>query len=323
MATGQRVDIEGSVSGNVFAFAEFITISDDVGGLLLSAGSSVELENSTVGGNLAIADEKLSIDDESAVKGNAIMAGNNAAIEGPIGLDLYTFSETSELNSSVGQNMEAFGKRVRLLDGAHIAGSARLRIEDKEHFHRAGGAIVDGEVEFLDLPEEFEDASPYAGIKFYLWQFARLASAILVGLALLWLVPGMRATRLDGGVEGLKTAGMGLLALVGPAVIGLVLAFTLIGLPFTILSLMSWLVFIYLAKVVVGLFVGRTLLANTRFANSDFAILLTGLAAILVAVNLPAIGAIVSFVIAVLGIGLIVQHLVTAIEDRDARVSLD
>ena len=219
--------------------------------------------------------------------------------------------------------MEAFGKRVRLLDGAHIAGSARLRIEDKEHFHRAGGAIVDGEVEFLDLPEEFEDASPYAGIKFYLWQFARLASAILVGLALLWLVPGMRATRLDGGVEGLKTAGMGLLALVGLPVIGLVLAFTLIGLPFTILSLMSWLVFIYLAKVVVGLFVGRTLLANTRFANSDFAILLTGLAAILVAVNLPAIGAIVSFVIAVLGIGLIVQHLVTAIEDRDARVSLD
>ena len=323
VATGQRVDIEGAVSGNVFAFAEYVTIRGDVGGLVLSAGSSVQLEDSTVGGNLAMAGEKLSIDDESAVKGNAIMAGNNATIGGPIGLDLYTFSETSELNSTVGQDMEAFGKRVRLLDGADIAGNARLRIKDEANFHRSEAAMVGGKVEFLDLPEEFEDASPYAGIKFYLWQFARLASAVLVGLALLWLVPGMRKTQVEGGVDGLKTVGMGLLTLVGLPVIGAVLAFTLIGLPFTILSIMVWLVFIYLGKIVVGLFVGRTLLTNTRFANSDFAILLSGLIAIFIAVNIPAIGGIVGFVITMLGAGLLVQHFFTAISNRNARASMD
>ena len=323
VATGQRIDIEGSVSGNVFAFAESIRIRGDIGGLLLSAGSSVELENSAVGGNLAIAGEKLSIDNDSAVNGNAVMAGNNATIEGPIGLDLFTFTETSELNSSVGQDMEAFGKRVRLLDNAHIAGSARLRIKDEEHFHRADGAIVDGGVEFLNLPKEFEDASPYAGFKFYLWQLARLASAVLVGLALLWFMPAFRSTRIDGGIEGLKTAGLGLLAIVGLPIIALVLAFTLIGLPFTILSIMSWLVFIYLAKIVVGLFVGKTLLANTHYANSDFAILLVGIAAVLVVVNIPAIGGIVSFVITILGVGFIVQQLIKAMENRDGNTPLN
>lgn len=291
--------------------------------MLLSAGSSVELENSVVGGNLAIAGEKLSIDNYSAVNGNAVMASKNATIEGPVGLDLFTFTETSEVNSSVGQDLEAFGERVRLLDNAHIAGRARLRIKDEEHFHRADGAIVDGGVEFLNLPEEFEHTSSYAGFKFYLWQLARLASAVLVGLALLWFTPVFRSTRIRGGIEGLKTAGLGLLAIVGLPIIALVLAFTLIGLPFTTLSIISWLVFIYLAKIVVSLFVGKTLLANTRYANSDFAILLVWIAAILVFVNIPAIGGIVSFIITILGIGFIVQQLIMAKGNRDGNTPLN
>ena len=136
-------------------------------------------------------------------------------------------------------------------------------------------------------------------------------------------MPAFRSTRIDGGIEGLKTAGLGLLAIVGLPIIALVLAFTLIGLPFTILSIMSWLVFIYLAKIVVGLFVGKTLLANTRYANSDFAILLVGIAAVLVVVNIPAIGGIVSFVITILGIGFIVQQLIKAMENRDGNTPLN
>jgi len=323
VATGQRITIDGSVSGNVFAFAESITIRGDVAGLVIGAGSSVELIGSKVSGNLAIAGEKLSMDDESSVAGNAMMAGNNATIDGPVGQDLYTFTETTELNSSVGQNMETFSNRVRLLDNANIAGNARLRVKDQEHLHRSTGAIVNGEIEFLDLPDQLADASPYAGIKFYLWQLARLLSAVLAGLVLLWLVPQFRAVRIGTGVEVLTTVGMGLVTLVSLPIIAAVLAITLIGLPFTFLAVVSWLMFIYLAKIVVGLFVGKTLLTNTRYANNDFALLMAGIATVLVAVNLPAIGGIASFLITTFGIGLIAQQLLMAIKSRDDKASMD
>ena len=84
------------------------------------------------------------------------------------------------------------------------------------------------------------------------------------------------------------------------------------------MTLVSWVVFLYLAKIVVGLFVGRTLLANTKYHASDMAILLVGLSLILVIVNLPAIGGVVSFVITVLGVGLIVQRLLAALAERNA-----
>lgn len=322
LATGRRVDIDGSVSGNVIAFAESVTIRGTVGGLVIGAGSTFELEGSRVGGNLVVAGEKLSVDSRSDVAGNVVIAGNNAAIEGPVGKDLYSFAEVVELNSSVGQNMEAFGNRVRLLDDAHVVGNARLRIKSEDRFHRAAGAKVDGEVEFLDVPKRFEDENPYTSATFYLWQLARLVSALLVGLALLWLVPAFRSATVGGGIEGLKTAGIGLIAVISLPIVAGVIALTLIGIPFSFVTLIAWIVFMYLAKIVMGLFVGRILLANTKYKASDVAILLVGLVVILVAVNLPAIGGVVSFVLTVLGVGLIVQRLLAALAERSAEASL-
>lgn len=318
LATGRRVDIDGSVTGNVVAFAESVTIRGSVGGLVLSAGSTVELEGSSVGGNLVVAGEKLSIDSRSEISGNAVMAGNNAAIEGPIGRDLYSFAEIIELNSTVGRNLEAFGNRVRLLDEAQVAGDARLRIESEENFHRSAGATVDGAVEFLDLPKRLEERNPYTSVAFYLWKLAQLASALLVGLALLWLVPAFRATQLGGGVEGLKTAGIGLVALVSLPIVAGVIGITLIGLPFSFLTLIAWAIFIYLAKVIVGIYVGRTVLAGTKYRSSDFAILLVGIFLVLLAVNLPAIGGVVGFVVTILGVGLVVQYLLKVLAERNA-----
>lgn len=322
LATGRRVDVEGSVSGNVMAFAESVTIRGTVGGMVLGAGSTFKLDGSSVGGNLVLAGEKLAVDSRSEVTGNVVIAGNNAAIEGAVGKDLYSFTEIIELNSSVGQNLEAFGNRVRLLDDAHVTGNANLRIEREDQFHRTAGAQVDGEVTFLELPERLEDSSPYTSVAFYLWQLAWLASALLVGLALLWLVPAFRSVNIGGGIDGLKTAGIGLIAVISLPLVAAVIAITLIGLPFSFVTLVSWVAFLYLAKVVMGLFIGRTLLASTKYRSSDIVTLLVGLLVILVIVNIPAIGGIVSFLLTVLGVGLIVQRIVTALEARNEQPSI-
>lgn len=47
--------------------------------------------------------------------------------------------------------------------------------------------------------------------------------------------------------------------------------------------------------------------------NSNFAVLAVRLAAVVVAVNLPFVGGIINFVLTIVGIGLIVQHVFAAL----------
>jgi hypothetical protein len=313
---GRKIDIDGVVEGNLLAFGESVTVRGSVGGLVLGAGSSFELSGAQVGGDFWAAGENVSVDARARIVNNAIVAGNSTTIDGFVSKDMYAFAETVELNGELGEDLEAFGNRVRLLDDAHIGGNARLRMNSQDQFHRADSARVDGTVEFLDLPDELQPTSRYASAKFYLWQLARLVSALLVGVALLWLIPRLRNVVVSSGVDGMKTAGIGLVALVSMPVIAVIVAISLIGIPFSIMALVAWILIIYLAKIVMGIFVGGLVLDNTKYRDSNTLVLLAGLSIIIVVVNLPAIGGVISFLLTIVGIGLIVQQVQTALSMR-------
>jgi membrane glycosyltransferase len=71
-----------------------------------------------------------------------------------------------------------------------------------------------------------------------------------------------------------------------------------------LMALASWLVGIYIAKIVIAEFVGRSLLRNTGDVQPATAlVLLVGLIPIFVAINLPFIGGLIHFFLVVLGLG--------------------
>lgn len=317
IAAGRRIDIEGSVAGNVLAFGETVTISGTVGGMVLNAGSNVTLRGAVIGGNWWAAAEKLSVDTEVQISSNAIVAGANANLAGSIAKDLFVFTELLEFDGKLGRDLEAYSNRVRLLDQAHIVGDTRLHISKEEALERSPGARLEGEVKFLDLPKQLESTNQYQRWEYYFWQAARLLSAILVGMALLWLVPGLRNVSVSGGLEGMKSAGIGIIALAALPIISVVAAITLVGLPFTIVGLFAWVLTIYLAKIIVGIFVGQLILGNVEQQNSNGIVLLVGLAAIIVSVNLPFIGSFINFALTILGAGLIVQYLMNEVSGRE------
>jgi hypothetical protein len=115
----------------------------------------------------------------------------------------------------------------------------------------------------------------------------------------------------------LKTAGIGLVTLVSVPIIALIVAITLVGLPFSFIAIIAWLLLIYLAKIVVGAFVGRMMLSSTKYAENIALILLAGITTILVAINLPAIGGVISFLLTIVGVGLIVQRMFAALSERE------
>ena len=315
VAVGRSIDISGTVEGNVFAFAESVTVRGKVGGLVLGTASSYDLRGATVGGVLWIAGEKLSIDSEARVGGNVTVGTRTVSIEGFVAKDLYAFAETVELRGVLGGDLEAFAERVRLLGDAHVGGNVRFRSGNEDRLHRAETVRIDGDVEFLDMPEGFEERNRYATVEFYLWQVARLIGAFVVGLAFLWLVPGYRFVSIGAGVDALKTAGIGFLIMVSVPILAVLVALSLVGLPLSFIAIVAWLLSLYLAKTVVGAVVGRMILSES---DSLPLTLLVGLTVVIVAVNLPFIGGIINFVLTIVGLGLLVQYLFGILRARDS-----
>ena len=315
VVAARSIDISGTVEGNVLTFGELVTISGKVGGFALGAASSYDLRGAIVAGDLWAAGDKVAIDSDARIGRNATVAGENVSVEGHVIKDLFAFAETVELSGVLGEDMEVFADSVKLLGDAQVGGNVRFRSGSEEKLFRAEGVQIEGEVEFLDLSEEFQNKNRYARIEFYLWQLAHLIGAFLVGVTFLWLVPGYRSASIGAGIEALKTAGVGFLFMISVPIAALLIAITLVGIPLSFISVVVWLVCLYLAKIVVGVVIGRMVLSQS---DSFVWTLLVGLIIVTVAINLPFIGGIINLMLTIIGLGLVAQYLIGLLSARNA-----
>ena len=307
IAFARHLVVEGSVSGNLIAFGRSITLEGEVDGFLASAASEVELKGAEVTGDLWAAAKTVTIDGESRVDGNTTLAAERGSLDGSVGRDVLMLGETLDVDGSIGKDLQTFTAYVNLLAGAHVGGDLRFLTEDGNNLHQSPTSVVDGEIEWLEEAAEVQPASRYLNFRFYLRELLQLISAFLVGLVLFWLLPRLRNLRLNRGVEGLKTAGLGLVTLISLPVAMLLLAITLVGLPFTVIGVFLLVLLIYLAKIVLSLMIGRMMLRSSARADSLAWALLTGLAVVFMAINLPAIGGVINFLLTIVGVGMIIQ----------------
>jgi hypothetical protein len=313
IAVGREIDVTGSVGGNLITFAESVTVRGEVGGLVIGGASSYDLRGASVVGDVWIGGEKIGIDEAARVGRNVTLAGESISVEGDVGKDLYAFAESVELSGTVGEDLEAFSNRLRLLGGAEVGGNVRFRNSDEDKFYRAENVKIGGAIEFSDMPEALEEENPYATAEFYLWQIAKLIGAFLVGVALLWAMPSLRTVSIGAGIDALKTAGVGFITMVVVPLVAVLVGLTLIGLPLSAIAFAAWLLGLYLAKVIVGAAVGRMVLSES---DSLPLTLLAGLLIVVIAVNLPFIGGIINFVLTLIGLGLLVQHVLSRLPSR-------
>ena len=322
IAIGHRVIVNGSVGGNLIAFAETVTVQGQVGGTVLGAASSFDLSDVVINGDFWGAAGNVNISRGSRIGGNAMIATELASIAGYVSRDLFTVGENVELSGTVGEDFEAYSHRVTLLGDARVGGNLRFR-HDENNLQRSSTAVVDGKVEILPFHSEFKSRNKYVTGRYYLGQLLRLASAFIFGIALLWFVPSLRGAPLSGGIAGLKTAGIGLVTLISLPIIMLLFAITVVGLPFTLVGFFSWLLAIYFAKIVLASTIGQLLLSSSEKKDSLPLTLLAGLVVILIAVNIPAVGGIFNFILTIVGIGMIVQLVLTYISSLDANPRVD
>lgn len=314
----ETVTIEGLVTGDLVAFANRLSIKGTVQGDLVCFAQSLDLEG-TVGGNVySFAQwtnlrgqvarnqyaftQRLQLDPAARVQGDLMAFAEQVRLEGTVGRDALFFSGKTEVRGEISRNLTAYTHRLTLLDSSRVGGDLTAHIHKQRNLRIDPGSTIAGKTEtHLRKPRP----SRYTRPSFYFWQGLWLVAAFLTGLLFHWLFPALFATRLDTAQALLWKVLLGFAALVLTLVGAIIVALTVIGIPLALIAMATLVVGLYLAKILVGFFVGQALMRPPAGQAARFALpLLVGLVTVYVAISLPYVGGWIHFLVLLLGLGI-------------------
>jgi len=320
-ASGNAVIIDGIVNGDLIAFARRVTINGTVKGNVLTGATSVEVtgivEGSIVAGGQTIQisgkvahnvvgfGQSVTIGKEATVGGDAAGFGNETHMNGNLGHSFYAFG-MADIAGTVGRNVTFRGANLSVLPSARITGDLTSYVSRAETVHVDPSAMIGGK-QSVEVTKP--GPSRYATFGFYFSQLLHVAAAFVAGFLLLLLLPSLRRLGFSDIVSVLKSGGIGFLLVFATPIAALCVAITLIGMPVAFVGFVTWLLGLYLAKIVVANFIGRTLLTSQGDGMGSVALaLLVGRVLTFVAINLPYVGGLVHFVLVLVGFGALAMN---------------
>ena len=225
-----------------------------------------------------------------------------------VGIDLKGFANTISVSGAVEGDVDGWGRTITLQPTARVGGNVTGHVDSAGDLSIAAGATVGGAVNEL-LVEREQRRNHYSTFGYYFSQVIRLAGAFVTGLLLLWLFPVLRDVSLPNAMAVLRSFGIGLAAAVTLPVAALIICFTIIGIPLAMLTFVIGAIGLYFSKTVMAQIIGRGVLRNRETPPHYALTLLVGLVIVIVAINLPWIGGLASFLLTLVGFGVIVSLL--------------
>ena len=302
---GESVEIRGEVIGDVFAAGQVVRISGNVTGNVLAGAESIFLSGH-VGGNVYAGGRDVQVEKGARVDLELMAGAGTVTVEGAIGRSLTVGSATAMIAGVVGRGVTFSGARVLIRSGAKIGGDVQAEVNDRTNVQVEPGASVAGKLNVSVRPPA---ASRWTRPGTYIWEFAVLAGAFLAGWLMIAVFPGFFSGSIQK-VRSWTSAGFGFVALVATPIAAVVLCITLIGIPAAVGAVFLYVAGLYLAKILVGAYLGRELIgAKNESGLPALAGLLAGLVILQALFLAPYAGAILRLAVFCLGLGALVLQL--------------
>ena len=354
---GSIIEINGTVEGDLIAAGQTVvvrgTVKDDarIAGMALTLDSDAQVGDDVVAAGMSIEGKK-----GSSVGGDFFCAGYQALLAGDVAQDLTVAVGGLQLSGNVGGDVKAeVGEAeegppptffTMMMPGAPAMPSVPMgltvdegaRIGGKLDYTSAkewtipagvvGGAITRHEPEIEVEEEEIVVSPARRAADWFLGHLRRLVTLLLVGLLIVWVVPGwaekaigtLRAKPLPSLGWGVVSIAAFILALLVILIATILLAvvlgiITLGGLAGTTVwtggLTMALLVFFfsvavtYVTKVVVSFLGGRVILARLQpdWAEGRIWPLVVGVVLFVIITAIPILGWLVSLIVVLLGLG--------------------
>ena len=302
--SGATVDIEGMIDGDLIVAGGVVNIRGTVLDDLRLAGGQVIISGD-IRGNATVAGGSITLTDSANIGGSFITAGGNVNIFGPVGENARIGAGSLTIANKIGGNVDAAAGEIKLTSSASIAGDLEYYSSAKVNIQE--GADIAGEV-VHKVPTKISPA-PIFGAGFVFLLIFDILSALIVGLLILKFYPNYINTTVDIiQSKTLNCLGIGLLGVVITPIIVLILLFTIIGIPLGVIIIFSYLIYIYLTKIFISLFIGRRFLKLIGAKYKTGWILLIGLIIFVLLTSIPFIGGIIYLLLLFLGFGALLLY---------------
>jgi cytoskeletal protein CcmA (bactofilin family) len=299
LAFGGTVEVRGTVKGDLVSFAKRTVVSGTVEGRIYNFSNSLDLDGE-LGHSIYALAQSLHVNSRGHVGGDILVGAGDVSLEGEVNRSVTMFAGNADVSGSIGRDLTMAGDRLTLTNTARIGGNLSARVHQLENVHITDGATIAGK---RDIQVQVRK-SRFTRPRFYFYQAVWLAAAMLVGWLALLLFPGFFQASAQAVGSGWRSLGLGAAVLAGMPVAIVVSAFTLVGLPASLMLLAVYLAAIYLAKVWVGAFLGRILLKPAGTTKGDWLLgLLAGLLILTIAEFIPYLGGLVRLGVVCLGLG--------------------
>jgi hypothetical protein len=321
-AFGGGVDVGADVNGDLIAGGGLVTISHRVQGDLIvgagsvmvgglvekgvrAAGGSVTIAG-RVGRNVNVAGGSITIAPEAVVSGSAQLVGGEVRVAGVIGRKLRVAGAVVVLAGEVAGNVEVVAQEIEVLPTARIRG--KLVYWSPRPARIDPQATISGRITH-NLPELPSRIARTGTALVTISRTSFMAGLTVIAVALFLAFP--RFTVLASrtvGTDPLKSLGIGLLLFAAIPVLAILIMITILGIPLGLLIFLGFsialllgfvLVAFYLGDVGAQAFMGRR--SRDRVVRVAFLILALGI--LLLARQIPVIGAVLIVITVILGLG--------------------
>lgn len=315
------IDISGDVSGSVFAGGSEVVISGDIGNDLFLGSGTTRLSGS-VGDNVYAGTGILTTSKEFSTGADLIFGAGDASIDGLVGKNLVTgggaLSILGDVNGSaylsVGdENNSSQSGRITIGRDAEIAGN--LEYESPEEADIDDQAIIGGAIDYSPVSEASSSSMPQVNLGFdfsgpfimfisWLWNFI-IALIVAFVFAAVYTKEKIKNIDILARSEMGKVFGYGALATFGAPLLLLVIAMTIIGLPFAFVLGLIYVILVYAATSLISIMVGRAILGERpeEDKRSVYLSAFVGVLVVSILVSIPFIGGLIAFIALLLGLG--------------------
>lgn len=308
---GNAVEIAGIVNGDVFAVGNSITISGKINGDVFSAASNIRISGQ-IDGSVRVAASNVMI--EGKISRNVMAAGSNVVIteSAEVGRNVMLAGAVVDARGKIGGNLEAAGNVVTVAN--EVGGNGYVRLDEEGKLNFIGNGKIKGDLDYTAKETMvFADGKvlgqvtykpltfkkPHRGevlgfltFGYLLVKLIKLFGLLVVGLVFISLARKkvLAITELMAK-SPVKQIGQGVIWFFLTPIAGIILLFTVIGIPLALILFAGYAMMLYLGKVFAGITLGLLLVKAFKWDKVSLLVsMIIGVLALTVVVTIPFIG---------------------------------
>lgn len=327
----ETVEIRGTVNGDVYIGASTVLVDGIINGdLHVGAGTfnlsgvvqddvyigsgNVTVTGAEIGDSLHVGTGNLTIDEETSIGGSLLVGAGNILTKAYVQRNMMIGAGNIDLDSEVGGEVRVAGGQITVGSNTKVGKDFYYTLGDEDaEIKMADGATVSGMVK--EIENKYVKSKDWNGARDKMSSFARGAGyatkvvsyigAFIIGFLMLKFMPKKSASVSETIRKSFwSSLGAGLIAtfLIIPVLI--LLAVTVVGLPLAGITILLFLIKTYLAKIVVGISLGKWVSGKFNWKNmSSYMTFAIGLLLVYVLKAFYFIGFFASLVILWSGLG--------------------